>query len=103
MTVREIDSLKTVYGEEDFYTMMDDYNWYVSEAITYLEKRKIPVIAANNRKIQFIFTEEYKETIYQSPESGKMLLFDGKNKLLPTYPIAIQAACDSLFGYFPVR
>jgi hypothetical protein len=98
----DIDSLKTVYGEEDFYTIMDDYNWYVSEAITYLEKRKIPVMGANNRELKFIFAKE-NGNVYPPTEPGKILLFNGKNGILSTYPIAIQAACDSLFGSFPDR
>ena len=49
-----IEQLKTKMGEEDFYTVADDNNFYLSTSIEHLEKLKIPVLNLQGKKfIQF--------------------------------------------------
>jgi len=85
-------------GDEDFYTVMDDYNWYFSEVSDLLEARHIPLINANQRRIQFISAENGKLFPEIIPQSGQMLFYNGHALPVAAYPVEATAVCDSLFG-----
>lgn len=57
ITAKEIDQMKREKGEEDFYTIADDANWYFSESSDYLKANNYEIIgidSTESRKLVFV-------------------------------------------------
>lgn len=52
-TSKQIDYLKEKYGEDDFYIVADDNNYYMANLITLLESLKIDIQTATKRNFTF--------------------------------------------------
>lgn len=51
-TIEQIDEMKKEYGEEDFYIVADDNNWYQSQAISIIDSIGVKVITINKRFVR---------------------------------------------------
>ncbi len=64
----QIEQLKNDLGEEDFYTVADDNNYYESEARDFLEQKYIKVVYPKTQYLRF------------KTSTGKEYIFDTKSK-----------------------
>lgn len=55
----EIDSLKTKYGKEEFYTGADDLMWYNSMLIEKCDSLKTPIITIDSDSISLEYNGEH--------------------------------------------
>ena len=80
-TEKKVDSLKTLNGEDDFYTIADDNQWYIGNARIYLDSIKAKSINSESKgRLKFkLESGEISEVDLNSFDWG-ILLFDGKNK-----------------------
>lgn len=65
----QIEQLKSELGEEDFYTVADDNNYYESEARYFLEQKFIRVVYPKTQYLRF------------RTSTGKEYIFDTKSKV----------------------
>lgn len=64
----QIEQMKSELGEEDFYTVADDNNYYESEARDFLEQKNIKVVYPKTQYLKF------------KTATGKEYTFDTKSK-----------------------
>jgi len=67
----QIEQLKSEIGEDDFYTIADDNNYYESEASDFLEQKNIKIVYPKTRYLKF------------KTATGKEFNFDTKSKANP--------------------
>ena len=81
-TKKEINEMKKRLGEDDFYTVADDINYYRSQAYEFLESRKMKSYQTDKRFIRF--TMKNGDTIYVDSDKVEskwtIILCDGYDK-----------------------
>lgn len=79
---KEIEEMKSESGEEDFYIVADDINFYSFEAEEFLKSRSMKSYSTDKRFIQFIMKDE--DTVYVDTDKIEskwiMILCDGYDK-----------------------
>ncbi len=79
---KEIEEMKSESGEEDFYIVADDINFYSFEAEEFLKSRSMKSYSTDKRFIQFIMKD--KDTVYVDTDKIEskwiMILCDGYDK-----------------------
>lgn len=96
----QIEAAKRKIGEQDFYTVADDYLFYISEATQFFDKKKLPILKAGGRKkLRFISSKGGVEEISLdfSKELWGMYLFDPSKA---PHKIDITAAEEEYNKYF---
>lgn len=68
----EIDSLKKLLGEDDFYTIADDYVYYLADVQHLLDSAGIPVVATDRDTLKFLMRSG---AIFQIPAKSDLALF----------------------------
>lgn len=81
-TAKEINEMKKRFGEDDFYTVADDINYYRSQAYEFLESRTMKSYQTDKRFIRF--TMKDGDTVYVDTEKIEskwtIILCDGYDK-----------------------
>lgn len=86
-----LDSLKSIHGEEDFYTIMDDNNYYLSIVNNYLDSLKIKYLRISRDTINSILYNRKKIDI---KDNHYYLLKDSVFK--ETYPIDFKSTFEKV-------
>ena len=79
-TSAQVDSMKAKMKEDDFYTMTDDYMFYMSNSRTFLESKKVPLFF-----VEAVGSMKFKKSdgaIVEQKLSGltwAIILFNGKS------------------------
>lgn len=97
-TAAQWEALKLEVGEEDFYTITDDYSWYLAESRTYLEEKGIAIREITPKKVRFHYSDG-KIFEVNPPDSinWNVILFDGKVKTAEGTTVDISTTYESLF------
>lgn len=97
-TTTQWEALKREVGEDDFYTITDDYGWYLAESRTYLEEKGIAIREITPKKIRFHLYDGSLRVI-NPPDSinWNVLLYDGKLKIVEGSTVTISETYESLF------
>lgn len=95
----ELERLKEEIGEEDFFTVMDDYGWYFSESTTFLEDKGIKTITTSEKNVRFHLLNGSVKTFYAGDTTlgWSPLLFDGNNTVQKTDLVNIQPGYEAVF------
>lgn len=95
----EIEKLKSKVGEDNFYQIVDDNNYYNSEAMKELEKNGIKVVVTDNRYIEFLKDDGRTSLIdkVSLEEKWGVILFDGKKEPLSVSPVDIASDIKKYF------
>lgn len=95
----ELKRLKEEIGEEDFFTVMDDYGWYFSESTTFLEDKGLKTITTSDKNVRFHLLNGSVKTFYAADTTlgWSPLLFDGKNTVQKTDLVNIQPSYEAVF------
>ncbi|GAB1858682.1 hypothetical protein MHTCC0001_35220 [Flavobacteriaceae bacterium MHTCC 0001] len=79
---KEINKMKKKLGEDDFYTVVDDINYYSSQAYDFLESRTMKSYHTDKRFVRF--TMKNGDTVYVDTEKVEskwtVILCDGYDK-----------------------
>lgn len=98
-TDAQLDIMKREVGEDDFYTIMDDYAWYQAESSTFLEDKKLTIVQAEKKKIRIHQTDgqlrEYSPA--DTSITWNIVLFDGKKTVAQSPAIGIEDTYKKLF------
>lgn len=90
----QIMGMRERYSEEDFYTIADDNSYYISQARSYCEKKKIKIVDHTNRYIKFVTKtkEIYFDTKAKASLGFMAILFktDGLPKIINAINIATE-------------
>jgi hypothetical protein len=95
----ELDRMKKEIGEEDFFTVMDDYGWYFSESTTFLKDKGIKTITTSEKSVRFHLLNGNIKTFHAGDTAidWSPLLFDGKNTIQKTDLVNIQPGYEAVF------
>lgn len=95
----ELKRLKEEIGEEDFFTVMDDYGWYFSESTTFLQDKGIKTITTSEKNVRFHLLNGSVKTFYAGDTTlgWSPVLFDGKNTIQKTDLVNIQPGYEAVF------
>jgi hypothetical protein len=95
----EIEHLKNKIGEDNFYGVVDDNNYYNSEAMKILESKNIKIIITDNRYIEFIKDNGQTTLLDKKSFEAKwgVILFDGKKEPLSVNPVEIAPDVEKYF------
>ena len=96
-TMFGLDSLKNTFKNlDDFYTMADDANYYMSEAQNFIKNKQIDTLSIVDNKI-IIFDNRDTINSKKLPLWSLVLYSKGKNPKI-IYPIDISNEYDKYFG-----
>lgn len=70
-TDQQIAHLKEVSGEDDFYTIADDNNYYFGEAMELLRRGKISIVSPDTRYLLFVL--QNRQMVYVDTQSEEFL------------------------------
>lgn len=97
-TPAQWEALKQEVGEEDFYTITDDYGWYLAESRTYLEEKGIALREIAPKKVRFHFSDgSIREVNPPDSINWNVILYDGIVKTVEGTTVDISATYESLF------
>lgn len=98
-TDAELERMKKEIGEEDFFTVMDDYGWYFSESTTFLKDKGIKTITTSEKSVRFHLLNGSVKTFHPGDTAidWSPLLFDGKNTIQKTDLVNIQPGYEAVF------
>jgi len=73
----QIEQLKKENGEEDFYTVADDNNYFEYEAAEFLKEKKFKIVHPTNRYIKFISNKKefYFDTKAKAARGWTAIIF----------------------------
>jgi len=97
-TPAQWEALKLEVGEDDFYTITDDYSWYLAESRAYLEEKGIAIREIAPKKVRFHFSDGSMHEM-NPPDSinWNVILYDGKIKTAEGTTVDISSTYESLF------
>lgn len=73
-----IDELSLKWGEEDFYTIIDDVMWYHSELMMLADSLNIEQVNTEKRKVKLIGPKEYWQIDMDTTQTKwRYIYFDG--------------------------
>ncbi|ASS50653.1 MAG: hypothetical protein A3D31_13910 [Candidatus Fluviicola riflensis] len=95
----ELQRLKNEIGEEDFFTVMDDYGWYFSESTTFLEDRGVKTIMTTEKDVRFHLLNGSVKTFHpvDTAIDWSPILYDGKNTIDKIDLVNIKAGYEAVF------
>jgi hypothetical protein len=93
------EQLRNKLGEDNFYTVVDDNNFYNSEAMKVIDTYNIRVMLTSDRYIEFVKNDGEKSIMdcYSLESKWGVVLFDGKQSPLVTSPIDIEKDLKKYF------
>ncbi len=95
----QLQRLREEIGEDDFFTVMDDYGWYFAESTTYLEDHGIRTIMTSEKSARFHLLDGTVKTFHVSDSAPDWspVLFNGKNTVQRIDLVNITAGYEAVF------
>ncbi len=75
----QLEAMESKWGEEDYFTAMDDLMWYSAQMLEVLDSLKIPYINTERRRFRIVTPMEQLEVDNDTPEGGwRYFYFNGE-------------------------
>ncbi|RRQ49755.1 ASCH domain-containing protein [Maribacter algicola] len=75
----QLEAMESKWGEEDYFTAMDDLMWYSAQMMDLLDSLQIPYINTERRRFKIVTPTERLEVDNDTPEGGwRYFYFNGE-------------------------